>query len=371
MNTRLQVEHPVTEMITGEDLVEWQLRVAAGAPLPKTQDELSFSGWAFEARLYAEDAAKGFLPAIGTLTHLNLPETQARIDSGVRSGDEISPFYAPMIAKIFVHGATREAALGKLLASLEGTEVAGCVTNASFLAALCRNAGFAKGDVDTGLIDRDLDTLIAEPPTPEDAIALAAMSALGLTRPRTGVDPFDRLAGWRIWSASRQFALLEIDGERQDVEVHALGDMRFSVHLASGPQDYRLVSIDGPRITYDRNGLRKSCVVTADEGGLAVFLDGRAFRIGCPDPLSADDDSAEAGDQIIAPMPGLVKEMNAEPGAAVTKGQPLVILEAMKMEHTLKAPRDGVIGEVFAAAGEQVLDGTILLALEADDEPAA
>jgi len=371
MNTRLQVEHPVTELITGEDLVEWQLLVAAGAPLPKTQDELGFSGWAFEARLYAEDAAKGFLPAIGTLSHLHLPDAQARIDSGVRAGDEISPFYDPMIAKIIVHGASREAALGKLLASLEATEVAGCVTNAPFLAALCRHEGFAAGDVDTGLIDRDLETLVAEPPAPQDAVALAAMTALGLTRPQTGTDPFDRLAGWRIWSASRQFALLEIDGERQDIEVHALGDNRFSVHLPEETADYHLVSIDGPRITFDRNGLRKSGVVTPDEGGLAVFLDGRAFRIGCPDPLSADEDSAEAGDQIIAPMPGLVKEMNAEPGAAVTKDQPLVILEAMKMEHTLKAPRDGVIGEVFAQAGEQVLDGTILLALEAENETPA
>ena len=244
MNTRLQVEHPVTELITGQDLVEWQLRVASGEPLPKAQEDLSINGWAFEGRLYAEDAPKGFLPAIGTLEHLVLPETQARVDSGVRAGDEISPFYDPMIAKVIVHGPSRDAALGKLLASLEATEVAGCVTNAGFLAALCRHEDFANGDVDTGLIDRDLESLIAEPEMPEDAIALAALTALGLTRPAEGNDPFDTLAGWRIWSASRQFALLEIAGERRDVEVHAQGQNKFTVHLSSGPKDFTLVQVD-------------------------------------------------------------------------------------------------------------------------------
>ncbi len=371
MNTRLQVEHPVTELITGEDLVEWQLRVASGEPLPKTQEDLSFDGWAFEARLYAEDAPKGFLPAIGTLEHLVLPEAQARVDSGVRAGDEISPFYDPMIAKVIVHGPSRDAALGKLLASLEATEVAGCVTNADFLAALCRHEGFAKGDVDTGLIDRDLDELIAEPSMPEDAVALAALTVLGLTRPAEGDDPFDALAGWRIWSASRQFALLEIAGERQDVEVHALGHGRFTAHLESGPKTYELVQVDGNTITYDSNGLRASGAVVDDGKGLTVFMDGHTFTVGLPDTLSSDEEAAGAGDQLVAPMPGLVKVLSAGAGDAVVKDQPLIILEAMKMEHTLKAPRDGVIGEVMVSEGEQVTDGTILLQLAEEADAAA
>lgn len=371
MNTRLQVEHPVTEMITGEDLVEWQLRVASGEPLPKSQDELSFTGWAFEARLYAEDAPKGFLPAIGTLEHLALPETSARVDSGVRSGDEITPFYDPMIAKVIVHGPTREAALGKLLASLEATEVAGCVTNAGFLAALCRHDGFSKGDVDTGLIDRDLDSLIEEPAMPEDAVALAALTALGLTRPAAGSDPFDALAGWRIWSASRQFALLETGGERQDVEVHALGNRCFQVHLAKGAYDYQLIDVTGGAITYDRSGHRARAVVAEGKKGLTVFLGGHAYPVGLPDALSADEEASGAGDQLIAPMPGLVKVLSAKAGDTVTKDQPLVILEAMKMEHTLKAPRDGVVGEVLVSEGEQVTDGTILLALAEESDAAA
>jgi len=371
MNTRLQVEHPVTEMITGEDLVEWQLHVAAGGALPKTQEELSFNGWAFEARLYAEDAPKGFLPAIGTLDHLSLPETSARVDSGERPGDAITPYYDPMIAKIIVHGATRAAALGKLLAGLEATEVAGCVTNAGFLAALCRHEGFSRGDVDTGLIDRDLDELIGEPETPEDAIALAAMTALGLTRPAAGSDPFETLAGWRLWSASRQFALLEIGGERQDVEVHALGHQHFAVHLADGVRDYALVRVEGSEITFETGGRRAHAVVVETDKGLTVFLDGNAFAVVLPDTLSADDDAAGAGDQLIAPMPGLVKVLSASAGDSVTKDQPLVILEAMKMEHTLKAPRDGVIGEVLVAEGEQVTDGTVLLALAEEEDDAA
>ncbi|MEO1111595.1 MAG: acetyl/propionyl/methylcrotonyl-CoA carboxylase subunit alpha [Pseudomonadota bacterium] len=371
MNTRLQVEHPVTELITGEDLVEWQLRVAAGEALPKTQEQLSFSGWAFEARLYAEDAPKGFLPAIGALEHLSLPEEIARVDSGVRSGDEITPFYDPMIAKVIVHGPTRDAALGKLLAALEATEVAGCVTNAAFLSALCRHAGFSKGDVDTGLIDRDLAALIQEPDVPEDAVALAALAALGLTRPAEGNDPFETLAGWRIWSASRQFALLEIAGDRRDIEVRALGHRRFAVHLETKVKTYDIIRVDGPALTYDCDGHRARVKVIAGTRELTVFQNGYAFSIGLPDRLSGDEDPAGAGDQVIAPMPGLVKVVFADAGEEVKKDQPLLILEAMKMEHTLKAPRDGVVGALLVSEGEQVTDGTVLLALQEEADAAA
>ncbi|MBD8892008.1 acetyl/propionyl/methylcrotonyl-CoA carboxylase subunit alpha [Roseibium litorale] len=371
MNTRLQVEHPVTEMITGEDLVEWQLRVASGEPLPKRQDELTFSGWAFEARLYAEDAPKGFLPAIGTLTHLHLPDTLARIDSGVRSGDAITPYYDPMIAKIIVHGPTREAALGKLLTTLEDTQVAGCVTNAGFLASLCRHEGFAKGDVDTGLIDRDLQSLISEPEIPEDAIALAALAALGLTKEPAESDPWDRLKGWRMWSASRQFALLDISGERRDVEVHALGHKAFSVLTNGSPQTYEIVSVSGSTITFERNGVRQTAALAEETGSITIFMGGHAYRVGLADHLSDNEETGSASDQIIAPMPGLVKVLSAKPGDTVSAGQALVVLEAMKMEHTLKAPRDGVVANVLAAEGEQVQDGAILLALEEEASDAA
>ncbi|MEM8755951.1 MAG: biotin carboxylase N-terminal domain-containing protein, partial [Pseudomonadota bacterium] len=201
MNTRLQVEHPVTEEITGVDLVEWQLRVASGEPLPMTQDELRIDGWAFEARLYAEDAAKGFLPATGRLAHLRFPQ-DARIETGVRPGDEITPYYDPMIAKIVTKGADRAEALGRLEAALKATEVAGSVTNVAFLARLAAHEGFARGEVDTGLIERDADALTAVPPAPPAARALAALAALGLPG-REGRDPWDRAGGFRLWGPAR------------------------------------------------------------------------------------------------------------------------------------------------------------------------
>ncbi|WP_417670303.1 biotin carboxylase N-terminal domain-containing protein [Roseibium sp.] len=370
MNTRLQVEHPVTEMITGEDLVEWQLRVASGERLPKRQEDLKINGWAFEARLYAEDAAKGFLPAIGTLSHLHLPEGSARIDSGVRQGDEISPFYDPMIAKLITHGPTREAALAKLLAALEESRVADCITNAGFLASLCRHEGFAAGDVDTGLIDRDLDKLLIEPEVSDDAVALAALTALGLTRTPASADPWDGLSGWRMWTASRQYALLEHNGERQDVEVHALGRRRFDVHFSGTAHTYELIDIEGETVTFDTDGHRQRATVSNTAANLTVFVQGSAFEFGLPDHLAEDEDMSGGDDRLIAPMPGLVKVLNVSAGEAVVKGQPLIILEAMKMEHTLSAPRAGVVGEVLVSAGDQVQDGTLLLAL-AEEENAA
>ncbi|MEL6601551.1 MAG: 3-methylcrotonyl-CoA carboxylase, partial [Pseudomonadota bacterium] len=185
MNTRLQVEHPVTEMVTGLDLVELQLRVASGEKLPFAQDDVSLSGHAFEARIYAEDVPKGFLPAIGTLTHLSFPD-DARADSGVRAGDTISPYYDPMIAKLIVHGPTRGAALNMLHRALSGTRIAGSVTNLAFLAQLCRDPDFAQGDVDTGLIERNIDDLTAEAVAPSEVVAIAALAALGLAETASG-----------------------------------------------------------------------------------------------------------------------------------------------------------------------------------------
>ncbi|NQZ73292.1 MAG: ATP-grasp domain-containing protein, partial [Dinoroseobacter sp.] len=225
MNTRLQVEHPVTEAITGVDLVEWQLRVAAGEPLPCRQSALSISGHAFEARLYAEDAPAGFLPATGTLTHLKFAD-DARADTGVRAGDTISPYYDPMIAKVIVHGATREIALGQMRRALAETQVAGTVTNLAVLGALCDHAGFAAGEVDTGLIGRDLEMLVAEPDLPDWVVALAAMEALGVLDPR---DPF---MGVALWGALTQRVVLRRAEAEFDVGVTVLGaeavDVAFS-----------------------------------------------------------------------------------------------------------------------------------------------
>ncbi|QIE57353.1 ATP-grasp domain-containing protein [Pikeienuella piscinae] len=359
MNTRLQVEHPVTEAITGVDLVEWQLRVAAGAPLPMTQDELKIDGWAFEARLYAEDAARGFLPATGRLDHLKFPEG-TRIETGVRAGDEISPYYDPMIAKIVTHGADRAEALACLRAALEATEVAGSVTNIAFLARLAGHAGFMNGEVDTGLIERDAAELTAPPPVPPAARALAALAALGL--PAASGPAWERRDGFRLWGPAR--ALARLDGALLRIEV--AGD-EFTV-----ADDDAVISLsvrrNGDALRVDDGDRVFAARAVRHGGAVTIFMDGAAHGFSVPDMLAAGSDAATGGDMVLSPMPGLVKSMMAEAGATVELGAPLCVLEAMKMEHTLKAPRAGVIAAVAAAAGDQVEEGAILITLEPSED---
>ena len=346
MNTRLQVEHPVTEAITGIDLVEWQLRVAAGEPLPATQDDLTINGHAFEARLYAEDVPAGFLPATGRLAHLAFPP-EARADTGVRAGDAISPWYDPMIAKIIVHGPTRAAALSRLSAALARTEVAGTTTNLAFLGALSRHAGFAAGDVDTGLIARDLPALTAETPIPTTALARAAIAAAGL---EGGGGP---MAGFTLWQPLPQDIRLTEGTVR--LTVHAPGHLTATV--GDSRHDCRLTPL-GWRI--DGADAGRAVIHAA---GISVF--GAATHHVTPvDPLARAAD-AGGGDAITrAPMPGLVKAVFVAAGDRVTAGDRLAILEAMKMEHTLTAGRDGTVAELLTTPGAQVEAGAALIRLE-------
>jgi len=353
MNTRLQVEHPVTEAITGEDLVEWQLRVASGEALPRSQDELQINGHAFEARLYAEDVPAGFLPATGRLTHLEFPPA-ARADSGVRAGDVISPFYDPMIAKLTVHGKTRAEALGKLARVLELTEVAGSVTNLAFLRALAVHKGFAAGDVDTGLIARDLEALVVEPVASGAVVALAALGALGLH----GEVPEE--TGFALWDALVQSVRLVVGEVAHEVELSALGGGRFTVVVdGTSHEVMRGVHwlVDGKTVAAHVVPLGTSVSVFAGHG----------FHFDIIDPLQADASHAGDGNLIEAPMPGLVKGVFAKAGQAVAEGDRLAILEAMKMEHALLAVRDGVVAEVLVAEGDQVEAGAALIRLEEAD----
>ncbi len=368
MNTRLQVEHPVTEAITGLDLIEWQLRVAAGDPLPCAQDDLGIGGWAFEARIYAEDTARDFLPATGNLVFLSLPEDQARVDTGVRQGDEITPFYDPMIAKLIVHGTTRDVALTKLRAALADCRVAGAITNIDFLSALAAHEGFARGDVDTGLIDRDLDRLLARAaPTPA-ALGLAALEALGLLTPMRDPDPWQSLAGWRLWSEAPHVARLAWNGEPIEVRVVVLSKDRYRIETENGIVDLGLLSGEGGDLRCRIDDRTVGAGTVRHGAGITVFLDGRTYEVEIPDWLTDDDDSTTSGDHIVAPMPGLVKMVGAEVGRRVAKGDPLVVLEAMKMEHTLTAPRDGTVGEVLVAIGDQIEEAAILLSLDTTDD---
>ncbi|WP_292660055.1 biotin/lipoyl-containing protein, partial [Mesorhizobium sp.] len=353
MNTRLQVEHPVTEMVTGIDLVEWQLRVASGEKLPKMQSEIALSGHAFEARIYAEDAARGFLPATGTLHHLKFPQpapegATMRIETGVRAGDAISPFYDPMIAKLIVHGKDRRAALTALGAALSQTEIAGSTVNTGFLAALAADADFAAGDVDTGLIARHQLALTAVPPPSGETIAAAALAASGASDLRSSDDPWSSLAGYAHFHAVARRTLLKFGEQGIVARVSVRPDGRFEVAL------------DAPYDSVNSHDLRATPRLARWPGHVTVFDGAIGYGFAVPDPLARADEAAAASGSLRAPMPGLVKLVRAAKGESVIKGQPLLILEAMKMEHTIAAPHDGVIAEI-AAEGAQVTDGTVLV----------
>ncbi|QFG37377.1 3-methylcrotonyl-CoA carboxylase alpha subunit [Paracoccus pantotrophus] len=348
MNTRLQVEHPVTELITGVDLVEWQLRVASGEPLPARQEDLTITGHAFEARLYAEDVPAGFLPATGTLAHLRFPN-HARIETGVRPGDAISPWYDPMIAKIVTHGATRAIALRALESALVDTEVAGSVTNVDFLIALTRHEGFGKGEVDTGLIARDLQALVAAAEPDPRAKALAVLGLAGLD------DPMLR-GGITLWQPLRR----TIAWEGGEAVLEVLGPGAARVTLDGSTHE---IGYEGGRWWVDGSPRRSRIVNHA--AGTSVF-GGRSLTLAPLDPLARGGEEAGGG-MTLSPMPGLVKAIFVEPGQQVAAGEPLAILEAMKMEHTLTAARDGRVAEVFAQAGDQVEAGAALIRLEEEE----
>ncbi|MDV7142952.1 biotin carboxylase N-terminal domain-containing protein [Tropicimonas sp. TH_r6] len=341
MNTRLQVEHPVTEAVTGQDLVEWQLRVASGEPVPLTQAEIPLNGHAFEARLYAEDVPAGFLPATGRLGHLLFSDL-ARNDSGVREGDEISPWYDPMIAKVVTHGPSRAVALARLSRALEQTEVGGTVTNIAFLEALSRHGEFAAGRVDTGLIDRDLSMLVTEAAPGAAVVIRAALAASGLDDAAEGV------AGFSLWASLERDVLLERGGEQ------------YAVRLAvRGPGRVR-AQVEG-EVLECRRGAGGWLIGEAREPGPArrlagavVVFAGQPWEFALPDPLARGGDAAGTGNIVEAPMPGLLREVLVEAGQAVGKGDRLAVLEAMKMEHALMAEREGVVEVVLVAPGSQV-----------------
>jgi 3-methylcrotonyl-CoA carboxylase alpha subunit len=354
MNTRLQVEHPVTELITGVDLVEWQLRVASGEALPKAQDALTITGHAFEARLYAEDVPAGFLPATGRLAQLRFPKG-VRADSGVRAGDEISPNYDPMIAKVIVHGPTREVALRQLARGLEHTQVAGTVTNLAFLGALARHAGFAKGEVDTGLIARDIDALVQTPVATPAIFAQAALAASGLDQ--TG----SATTGFNLWGPLERTVLLR-HGE-DEVACKLMSDGPDEAAIRVGDSVVQARRIAG-RWMFD--GVPGA--VTFCEGDqVTVFANyGMAFDV--IDPLARESDGAGGSGMTLAPMPGRVVSVHVAVGQTVAEGDRLVVLEAMKMEHSMTAARDGVVAEVLVAAGDQVEAGAPLIRLEDEDD---
>ena len=332
MNTRLQVEHPVTEAITGVDLVEWQFRVAAGEPIPLKQADIPLNGWAMEARLYAEDPANGFLPSIGKLDHFVLPD-DVRIDTGVYEGGEVSQFYDPMIAKLIVHADTREEAAGRLAVAASEVEVWPVKTNAAFVMKCLDHPRFVSGDVDTGFIAAEDASLLASGPSEaviEDASDL-------LWRSRT-VNPED------VW----------------DPDYGASG-----FRLNSPPARGHTFFIDGSRFQApDRSGQGVVGYGPEIDGGFVVFYQGEAYQVSRHAPRGATAAGTASDGSLRAPMPGKIVATPAKAGDTVTKGQPVIVLEAMKMEHALVAPFDGVVGAVNAAVGDQVGADTVLAVIE-------
>ncbi|WP_068083876.1 acetyl/propionyl/methylcrotonyl-CoA carboxylase subunit alpha [Polycladidibacter stylochi] len=367
MNTRLQVEHPVTEAITGEDLVLWQLQVAAGAPLPKRQNALQMRGHSFEARVYAEDPANNFLPAIGEIAALNLPFELARVDSGVRAGDSITPYYDPMIAKLIVHGNDRASALAKLKAALLATNIEGTTTNAAFLLRLSQQPEFVAGEMNTLLIDRQLESLTLPAKPSSLIIALAAIAELGLLQDQAGQDakePFASLTGWRHFGSATQHCHLQWGDALLDVTLGILAANRFTAAIGDEHVELQIIAKEGENLRVKSQGQQRTYRVSQHRMQISVACEAEHYAFTALDQLTAEDDSTEAGNSICAAMPGLVLAVQVAAGDTVQAGQTLVISEAMKMEHALKAPRDGVVASVHVAEGAQVNEGQLLLSLE-------
>ncbi|MBV7538181.1 acetyl/propionyl/methylcrotonyl-CoA carboxylase subunit alpha [Duganella sp. sic0402] len=370
MNTRLQVEHPVTEMITGTDLVEWQLRVAAGEPLPKQQHQLAIHGHAIEARIYAENPEKGFLPSIGTLRHLGTPAAvsfelgDVRIDSGVREGDAISPFYDPMIAKLIVHGADRKQALVRMAQALEQYHVVGLNTNIAFLKRLIEGQAFAGADLDTGLIERNHDTLFpAAQPAPATALALAAAALLG-SENSGAADPWGQTSGWRMnQSYARHLAFSDEHASYDSYVSYRREGWLFSASNEA-PQALSVTARDGSAYSIQLGGQSARGTVLRDGDVFHVFSNGAHYQLTWSDPMAHAGETEAEGGRLTAPMPGKVVAVLASKGQEVRKGEALVIMEAMKMEHTIAAPHDGVVDDILYGVGDQVADGAPLLAFK-------
>ena len=378
MNTRLQVEHPVTEMITGVDLVEWQLRVACGGKLPLMQSALSIAGHAFEARIYAEDPDRGFLPATGTISHLRQPSDSphVRVDTGVREGDEISINYDPMIAKVIAWDVDRPSALRRLRGALGEYEIVGPKTNVSFLLDLSAHHAFAGADVEpslleTGLIERYRKELFPDPKTASDAVlSLAVLSELlhvdeqardAAAESTDPYSPWHRRDGWRLNQDNHHtFALID-RGQRVTVTAH----YRESGYFLELPGGETLVSGEHTgdnRMVADLNGVRIDATVVREPHALTVFAFGSSHRLDREQHTITEDE--EPGGLLVSPLPGSVAQVLVETGQKVDKGQPLMIVEAMKMEHTISAPHGGRVARIYFALGDQVAEGAQLLAIE-------
>jgi 3-methylcrotonyl-CoA carboxylase alpha subunit len=374
MNTRLQVEHPVTEMITGLDLVEWQLRIAAGERLPIAQKDLRISGHAIEARVYAEDPNRDFLPAAGRIAHLALPAESGhvRVETGVRAGDEITVYYDPMIAKLIVRDSDRPAALERMRKALGEFEVAGPVTNLGFLYRLVQDRDFVAADFDTGLIERHRSELLApSAPAGEEALALAALTALSQLDAGEARRPGDPFSPWSLadaWRANQDSArlLVFLEGEnRHEVAARRRGE-GFELEFADSRRQVKSYRREDRRLTVHLDDATVAGSVVRQGSRIEVFLPGRHHILEMHDPLRQELAVESSAGDLEAPMPGKIIAILVGTGDRVEKDVPLLILEAMKMEHTIRAPARGRIARILCRVDEQVGEGTELIEFEAE-----
>jgi 3-methylcrotonyl-CoA carboxylase alpha subunit len=382
MNTRLQVEHPVTEAITGLDLVEWQLRVASGEPLPLRQDQLRIHGHAIEARICAENPDHHFLPATGTLqvyrkpvcSSFEIPHTRdtgvaVRIDDGVREGDSISPFYDSMVAKLIVHGDTREQALARLDEALAQTRIVGLTTNVQFLRRVIQTDSFATAKLDTALIPRESAVLFKQDPVGLQAAAAAVIAdALQAEAAVQGADPFSCSDGWQSHGITQRRFELAYEGQpvRAELLYERAGVLRLQVgEAAAAPLQFTPPEASPKQggLWVQFNGARIHSQVYAQGELRHVFTPQGAVRISLLDPLAHAGEAAQEGGRLTAPMPGKVVSFAVKAGDKVKAGQALAVMEAMKMEHTIAAPQDGTVAELMYAPGDQVAEGAELLKL--------
>ncbi len=369
MNTRLQVEHPVTEYITGLDLVEWQIRVANGETLPEDWGNLRINGHAIEARIYAEDPAHDFLPSIGTINHLVFPDEgpHLRIDSGIRASDAITVHYDPMIAKLIVWDHDRPSAVRRLRLTLEKLAICGVTSNAAFLTRLAGLDAFADADLDTGFISRNEATLFAPEATGENEIALATLGLLlsGRNGPGPQTDPYSpwsKTNAFRLNAPARETLRFALDQQPTEVIVTHEPD---GFSLAIGTRAIRAhgsISQDGT-LSATIDGWQKRGHFFASDNGHALFLDGEQYRVSQPDPVDIADAATHAGG-LEAPMPGVIRAILSENGATVSAGEALVVMEAMKMEHTIRAPAKGTVTAINCAEGDMVEAGAVLVDFE-------
>ena len=368
MNTRLQVEHPVTELISGQDLVEWQLRIAAGESLPLKQSDLQIKGHAIEARLYAEDPANNFLPSIGKLDYFELPFGDIRIDSGVQQSDEITQYYDPMIAKAISHADTRSESINRLNTVLSGSYIIGVKSNISFVRNVLKHDKFQSGEVETGLVDKNIDQFTETQSPSLEIAAVAALASLGLLDCPDSENPWTFIRGWRNWGKSKCFAKVSWGNEIHDFQIDVIDNQSFVVQEGKILTNVVLIENIEGIFNLKINDSEEFVKIIHLNDYISIFKDGEMYVFVIPDIDYSEIGDEGASGRVIAQIPSVVKEIKVKEDDQVVKGQKLLVLEAMKMEHTVYSQQEGIVSDIFVKVGQQVKESEVLIKFEEESD---